>query len=65
LESLGVTRLPLRLEEALDHLERTEFLREAMGKALFDAFMATRRGEIELYAMAKPEDIVAATRWRY
>jgi glutamine synthetase len=65
LESFGVKRLPLRLEEALDHLERADFLREALGKALFDAFMATRRGEIELYAMAKPEDVVAATRWRY
>jgi glutamine synthetase len=65
LAELGVTRLPQDLEEALIYVDRTDFLREAMGKALFDAFIATRRGEIELFSDSSPEEIVAATRWRY
>lgn len=65
LEDLGIKRLPQRLEEAVGHLEDTQFLREAMGNALFDAFLATRRGEIELLSKKTPEEVVAATRWKY
>ena len=36
-----------------------------MGDWLFDAFTAVRRAEIELFAGHTPEQVVAATRWRY
>jgi glutamine synthetase len=65
LRALGVARLPESLEEALSHLERCELLREAMGEALFGAFVAVRRGEWELFRNSSPEEVVAASRWRY
>jgi glutamine synthetase len=36
-----------------------------MGDWLFDAFTAVRRAEIALFAGSTPEQVVAATRWRY
>ncbi|GAA0720489.1 glutamine synthetase [Dactylosporangium roseum] len=58
-------RLPTTLPEAIDRLAADSGLRAAMGDALFEAFLAVRRGEVELFADSKPEEIVAATRWRY
>jgi glutamine synthetase len=40
-------------------------LRPAMGDPLFEAFLAVRRGEIDLFAGTSPEEIVAQTRWRW
>jgi glutamine synthetase len=65
LRALGTTRLPGSLDEALPHLEGCDLLREAMGEALFEAFLAVRRGEVELFRDTSPDDVVAATRWRY
>jgi glutamine synthetase len=64
-EELGVRRLPQSLEEAVAHLEKSEVLHEAMGQVLFNAFVAVRRGEIDLFAGKDDEEIVAAHRWRY
>ncbi len=61
----GIRRLPASLPEALEHLERCAFLRDAMGDPLFQAFTAVRRGEIALFDGASPDEITAATRWRY
>jgi hypothetical protein len=36
-----------------------------MGDVLFDAFLATRRGERETYEDMDPADAVRAHRWRY
>jgi glutamine synthetase len=65
LERLGVTRLPQSAEEALSHLEKNAVLRSAMGDLLYDAFVAVRRAEIAMFAGRTPEEVVAATRWRY
>lgn len=65
LAELGVRRLPQSLADAAGHLERNPALREAMGDPLFEAILAVRRGEAELFAEASPEDIVARTRWRW
>lgn len=65
LERLGVRRLPQSAEEALAHLEESTVLRSAMGETLYDAFTAVRRAEIEMFASRSPEEVVAATRWRY
>jgi glutamine synthetase len=64
-EALGVRRLPRTAAEALAHFERSALLREAMGEVLHEAFRAVRQGEAELYADSTPEQIAAATRWRY
>jgi glutamine synthetase len=36
-----------------------------MGDYLYDAFTAVRRAEVELFAHSTPDEVVAATRWRY
>jgi glutamine synthetase len=61
----GVRRLPETLPEAAGCLDRSTILRSAMGDPLFEAFIAVRRGEAELFADASPEEIVARTRWRW
>jgi glutamine synthetase len=65
LQRLGVERLPESAQAALDRLERSDLLKEVMGDWLFDAFTAVRRAEIALFAGSTPEQVVAATRWRY
>jgi glutamine synthetase len=58
-------RLPQSLAEAAGHLGRSAVLREAMGEPLFEAFLAVRKGETELFSGVSPDDIVARTRWRW
>jgi glutamine synthetase len=65
LETRGIRRLPRSLPEALEHLEKSEVLREAMGSLLFGAFVAVRRAEAEAFDGGEPDAIVAAHRWRY
>ena len=65
LARLGVERLPESPAASLACLEGSDLLRKAMGDWLFDAFTAVRRAEIELFADHTPEQVVAATRWRY
>jgi len=36
-----------------------------MGDALFESFLAVRRAEVGLFADRTPEEIAAATRWRF
>ncbi len=65
LERLAVERLPETPEESLASLEKSSLLREAMGEWLYDAFVAVRRAEIGLFAGHTPDQVAAATRWRY
>ena len=65
LQRLGIERLPESAEASLARLESSDLLREVMGDWLFDAFTAVRRAEIALFAGSTPEQVVAATRWRY
>src|SRR5207253_31300 len=57
--------LPQSVAEAVDHLEKDGRLRAALGDPLFEAFVAVRRAEAELFAGWSAEEIAAATRWRY
>ncbi|MFI9825992.1 hypothetical protein ACIHFC_37605 [Streptomyces sp. NPDC052013] len=65
LEELGVRRLPQSSREALEHFGSSKLLLEAMGEMLYDAFYAVRQAETEAFAEVDPQDIAAATRWRY
>ena len=56
-------RLPRSLTEATDALEGDALLRQALGEALFSAFVAVRRAEVELFAGQNDDEVVAATRW--
>ncbi|MFG3228931.1 glutamine synthetase [Kitasatospora sp. NPDC048194] len=60
-----VPRLPQGPAEAIAAYERSAVLREALGEPLYQAVLAVRRAEAEQYASAGPEQLVAATRWRY
>ncbi|MEV4258042.1 glutamine synthetase family protein [Spirillospora sp. NPDC049652] len=62
---LGIEALPESLEEAVAAFERDEVLAEAFGPEVIDTVAAVRRGEIELFAQASPEQITEATRWRH
>ena len=57
--------LPRSVLEAVDHLEKDGRLRAAFGDPLFEAFVAVRRAEAELFDGWSGEEIAAATRWRY
>jgi glutamine synthetase len=63
--SLGIRQLPSSLGAAIRELERSAMLREAMGDVLFEAFLATRRGERDAFEGKDPETVVRAVRWRY
>ncbi|MFF4650080.1 glutamine synthetase [Streptomyces sp. NPDC001380] len=58
-------RLPQTAAEALARFEDSAVLREAMGEVLHDTFRAVRQAEARLFAGAAPEQVAAATRWRY
>ena len=64
-QRLGLVRLPETVDAALACLEEHELLKEAMGDYLYDAFTAVRRAEAALFAGCTPDQVVAATRWRY
>lgn len=61
----GISRLPQSLAESTGLLAGSGLLAEAMGDPLFEAFLAVRRAETELFADVDPDDIVARTRWRW
>ncbi len=61
----GTRRLAQSLGESVGALEASDVLREAMGEPMFEAFLAVRRAEIELFAGASPAEVVARTRWRW
>ncbi len=65
LAAQDVCRLPTSLGESTAALADSKDLREAMGEAMFEAILAVRRAEIDLFAGVSPEKIVAATRWRW
>ncbi|WP_405843519.1 glutamine synthetase family protein [Streptomyces platensis] len=61
----GIVRLPATLTEAADRLEKSAPLYEAMGEVLHGAVLAVRRAEEAHFADCEPEEIAAATRWRW
>jgi glutamine synthetase len=61
----GIAPLPDNLGEAVEAFAASGVLREAFGEAHHDTFATVRRAEIEHYAGATPQEIVAAIRWRH
>jgi glutamine synthetase len=58
-------RLPTGVLWAVDALEKDGRFRSTMGDPLFDAFVAVRRAEAELFDGWTDDEVAAATRWRY
>jgi glutamine synthetase len=65
LEARGIARLPTSLAESVAALEADQDLAAALGVELVDTIAAVRRGELDLFAGSRPDEIVARTRWRY
>jgi glutamine synthetase len=61
----GVVALPATLQAATDAFEADDVLAAAYGPALASTIVDLRRAEIARFAAATPEEIVAASRWRY
>jgi glutamine synthetase len=61
----GIRRLPADLGAALDNLQQSRFLRDALGDALIDAFVAVRRYELSTYAARPLGEVVPLMRWAY
>lgn len=61
----GIVRLPTSLAEAVTALAAEPVLAEVLGEELLDTLVTVRRGEIARFAGATPQEVVAATRWRY
>jgi|tagenome__1003787_1003787.scaffolds.fasta_scaffold20973719_2 glutamine synthetase len=65
LASLGITRLPGTLREALETFTRDDVLKAAFGEQLVSAICAVRESELELFEGASPEEVAAASRWAH
>lgn len=61
----GITRLPTTADEAADALAASTVLAEALGRELHDAIVTVRRTESDRCAGLGPEELAAATRWRW
>jgi glutamine synthetase len=61
----GVPPLPSSLGAAVEAFENEPALRDAFGEALIDTVAVVRRGEIEVFDGASPEEIAARVRWRH
>ncbi|HEX5403933.1 MAG TPA: glutamine synthetase family protein [Pseudonocardiaceae bacterium] len=58
-------RLPASLAEATDAFEADKTLTSAFGAQLVSDILAVRRGEVEFFADATPDEITAAMRWAH
>jgi glutamine synthetase len=65
LQALGVHRLPRSLDEALNALEASKVIQDAMGATLYGAFVAVRKAELEAFGRRDAESVASALRWRY
>ena len=63
--AMGIPQLPDSLSAAIEQLEGSALLREAMGDVLFDAFLATRRAERDTFEGQDADEVVRIHRWRY
>lgn len=61
----GVTRLPTALADSVAAFAAEPALTTAFGPQLTETLLAVRRAEIDRFAGAGPEEIIAATRWKY
>ncbi|MEM9256993.1 MAG: glutamine synthetase family protein [Pseudomonadota bacterium] len=61
----GIRQLPGSLQQSIDAFAGCEVLRSAFGQDLFETLIAVRRAELALFAKSNPQQIIAATRWRY
>ncbi|HKS99764.1 MAG TPA: glutamine synthetase family protein [Rugosimonospora sp.] len=64
-DARGIAALPSTLDGAVAALEAEAVLVRDLGEELVDTVAAVRRGEIARFTGASPEEVAAATRWKY
>ncbi|MCB0167538.1 MAG: glutamine synthetase, partial [Anaerolineae bacterium] len=64
-EANQVYRLPTDLGQAIDLMVQADVVRQAMGDAQFEAFVATRRLEWDSYGQMDQAQLTDTLRWRY
>ena len=65
LEHRRIGRLPENLDAAVEALAVDDVLRDALGSSLVAAVLAVRSSELDRFADASPEEVVAATLWTH
>jgi glutamine synthetase len=63
--AMGIRRLPDSLSAAIEELDGSALVREAMGDVLLDSFLATRRAERDAFEGKDADEVVRIHRWRY
>jgi len=64
-KELGITRLPASLEESLNHLEGSSFVRGVLGKEIVDIFLESKRKEYKDYLAAKKKGKDEELQWEH
>lgn len=64
-EANEIYRLPADLGQAIDRLARSDFARQVMGEAQFEAFLASRRLEWDSYGQLEQAKLTETLGWRY
>ncbi len=65
IKEMGITRLPSSLDEALDNLEQSDFVKEVVGKDILEIFLEVKRAECKGYQEAKASGKDDEWTWEY
>ncbi len=64
-KELGITLLPMSLEEALDNLEESPFVRDILGPDILDIYVGAKRREYAGHKEAKKAGDSQERQWEY
>lgn len=61
----GIQQLSANLKEAIDQLEKSAFVKRALGDSLYECYLAVKKFDWECYGSMEFEKMVEDLRWRY
>lgn len=61
----GIRQLSPSLKAAIDQLEKSAFVKTALGDPLYECYLAVKKFDWECYGSMSLEEMVADLRWRY
>jgi len=64
-KELGIEILPMSLEEALEKLEKSKFVREVLGNEIVDVFLREKRKELEELKSINASNEEEELNWEY
>ncbi len=62
-KEMGITQLPSDLNEALDFMEKSQFIQEVLGKEIVDIYLDVKRREYKEYLDIKSKGFEAVKEW--